>query len=87
MKLKLENQQGDKDMMDFGYGGAWLMILWAFLFIIFWGAVITLIIWAIRRYSGRSYTQQNPMDIARARYAKGEISKEQFEQIKKDLGG
>jgi len=74
-------------MMDFGYGGVWLMFLWAFLFIIFWAAVIALIIWAIRRFSGRNGTAQNPMDIARARYAKGEISKEQFEQIKKDLGG
>lgn len=79
-------------MMDFGYGGVWLMVLWAFLFIIFWAAVIALIIWAIRRFSRRdsetNYAlKQTPLDIAKERYAKGEISKEQFEQIKKDLGG
>jgi putative membrane protein len=74
-------------MMNFGYGGVWMMVLWAFLFIIFWAAVITLIIWAIRRFSGRNGTAQSPLDIARTRYAKGEINREQFEQIKKDLGG
>ncbi len=28
----------------------------------------------------------DPLDIARARYARGEISKEEFEEIKRDLG-
>jgi putative membrane protein len=87
MKLKLSNQQGDKNMMDWGYGGVWMMFFGAFLFIIFWAAVITLVIWAIRKYSGHTGAGQNPMDIARTRYAKGEINREQFEQIKKDLGG
>jgi len=30
---------------------------------------------------------QTPLDIAKARYARGEISHEQFEQLKRDLGG
>jgi putative membrane protein len=60
--------------------------------IVFWGIVIALIVWAIKRLSGSSSStmptnppQQTPLDIAKARYARGEISKEQFEQIKKDL--
>jgi putative membrane protein len=31
--------------------------------------------------------KQDPPDIAKERYARGEIIKEQFEQIKKDLQG
>jgi putative membrane protein len=40
--------------------------------------------WFLRH--SESATKQSPLDIARERYAKGEITKEQFEQIKKDLG-
>ncbi|MER3458966.1 MAG: SHOCT domain-containing protein, partial [Chloroflexota bacterium] len=29
---------------------------------------------------------QTPFDILKARYAKGEISKEQFEEMKRNLG-
>ena len=31
--------------------------------------------------------EHSPMDIARERYARGEISREEFEQLRKDLGG
>jgi len=63
-----------------GYG-VWMVI--------FWVIVIGLIIWAVTSYtSGRgpeTGSKKDALDIARERYAKGEISKEQFEQIKKDL--
>jgi putative membrane protein len=77
-------------MMDGWYFGGWMMLVWAFIFIIFWAAVITLIIWAIRKFNSRtnepaSSMRQNPLDIARERYAKGEITKEQFDQLKRDL--
>ena len=58
--------------------------------ILFWGAIIALIVWAIRRTTGHHINRmdtRSPLDIAKERYAKGEITKEQFEQLKKDLTG
>lgn len=61
------------------FGGLWLLL--------FWGGLIALIIWGITRISRRNGTppKQGPLDVAKERYAKGEISREEFEQIKKDL--
>ena len=55
------------------------------------GGLIALVVWSITRLvrrggcCSRSTTKQSPIDIVKERYAKGEITKEQFEQIKKDL--
>jgi putative membrane protein len=69
-----------------GWGMMGLGILWM---VIVWGAIIALIVWGIRRLGRTSYRTDtgSPLDIARERYAKGEITREQFEQIKKDLMG
>jgi putative membrane protein len=79
----------DETMMNFGYGGGWMFVLGGFLFIVFWAVIISLIIWAIRKYTGSTgnISSKSPLDIAKERYAKGEITKEQFEQLKKDLTG
>jgi putative membrane protein len=62
---------------------------------VFWlvivAGIVLLVVWAVRTASGRG-TGSAPqgadaLEIARRRYASGEISKEQFEQLKKDLGG
>jgi putative membrane protein len=57
------------------------------LFVLFFGGIIALIVWAVVRLTKRDtpVVTQTPLDIAKERYAKGEINKEQFEQIKKDL--
>ena len=62
----------------------WGMIVWA---VVFWGGLIALIVWAVRKLTERSSstTKSDPMDIAKERYAKGEISRAEFEQIKNDL--
>lgn len=57
--------------------------------IIFWAAVIFGIVMLLNRYARRSDPNQtvvqDPIDIAKIRYAKGEITKEEFLQLKKDL--
>jgi len=55
--------------------------------IIFGAGFIALIVWAITRLGkgDGSATRSNALEIAKERYAKGEISREEFEQMKKDL--
>ena len=68
-------------------GMGWWMVFGGIWMVIFWGGLIALIIWGISRLTGRdtSDKKQNPLDIARERYARGEISREEYEQLKKDL--
>jgi putative membrane protein len=74
-------------MMGYLLGGGWLWMVFGFLFfILFWGAVIWLIVWAVRKATGhKGPPSESALEIAKMRYARGEINKEQFEQIKKDL--
>ncbi len=73
-------------MNGYGYDPAfgWVMMLfWGVLFII----AILVTVRLVRGYDhhyGRSH-RHAALDIAKERYAKGEIDKEQFEQLKKDL--
>ena len=62
-----------------GIGGLWMLI--------FWGGLIALVIWGIMRLTRRndSAPKRDPLDMAKGRYARGEVSREEFEQIKKDL--
>ena len=68
----------------FGAAMGWWMIL---LTVVFWGGLIALIVWGIKKLTerGDSIPKRNPLEVAKERYAKGEISREEFEQIKKDL--
>jgi len=69
-------------------GPGWgMMGLGFILMIIFWAVVIGLVVWGVRHYTRRqnNSTNDSAIEIARQRYAKGEITKEQFEQLKKDL--
>ncbi len=59
--------------------------------VVFWGVIVALAVWGIRKLTERGSSGPNgpekrdPLDIAKARYARGEISKEEFQQIKEDL--
>jgi putative membrane protein len=72
-------------------GMGWWMVFGSILMLAFWGGVIALVVWGIRNLTGRGDTgsnpteKRNPLDIAKERYARGEIPREEFDQIKKDL--
>lgn len=69
-------------MMDgfFGIGLGWIV----------WLIIIVVIVWVVFQFksdnSGHYYkSSESPLDILKKRYANGEISKEEFERMKKDL--
>ncbi len=81
-------------MMGLGFFGIGMLVM-----VLFWVAVIGGGIWLVMtlarggqgQSASRSLTTgapagQTPLDILKARYAKGEITKEQFEAMRHDLG-
>lgn len=79
-------------MGNFGFGG---MLLGGLIMLIFWGSMIAVTVIAVRAVwnsgSGRSGSpspsDDAAIEIAKQRYASGDISREEFLEIKKDLGG
>ncbi len=65
----------------FGYGG---MFMWL-IFMIVLGVAVYFIIQASKAKDGAGQTQDTALDILKKRYARGEITKEEFDRMKKDL--
>lgn len=73
-------------MMDYGiYSGYGIMGLIGFIFWILIIAGIVLLIKSLWEGGGAKCGHESALDILKKRYANGEISKEEFEEIKKDL--
>ncbi len=74
--------------MGFGMMGGFGLIGWLFNLLVIVGVVV-LIVWAVQRFSapgGGSSNTQSPREILQARYARGEITREQYQEMMKDLG-
>lgn len=73
-------------MTGFGSFGLFLMV-------VFWGALIFLVIWLVKAFfpGGQSTDRgavgrtRSPMEILDERYAHGEITREQYETMKRDI--
>lgn len=54
--------------------------------------IIVLVIWAVRKFSSnvlnlnQGASTQSPREILQARYARGEITREQYQQMLNDIG-
>lgn len=74
-------------MGNYGYGmmGSGGMFLGLIFWIIIIVGVYLLIKYLIEQNKVRSSEEKSAMDIAKERYAKGEITEEEFEEIKKRL--
>jgi len=78
-------------MWETPIGMGWWMAFGGIWMVVFWGGLIALIVWGIKKLVERPGSKldadekHQPLDIARERYAKGEISRDEFEQIKRDL--
>lgn len=74
-------------MINWGNYGWGMGFGWILMFL-FWALVILGIVYivqAISRGPGQSGTEDTSLDILKKRYAKGEITKEEFERMKDDL--
>jgi putative membrane protein len=75
---------GWRPMMHFAYFGYGGMFMGMLLIVIL---VVAAIYWFAREAKSKpkSLSGETPLDILKKRYAAGEITKEQFESMKKDL--
>lgn len=77
-------------MMGYGFDGGALMWIWMLGGLLVMVGLVVLIVWAVVAVSrgGQSREPERPtaLDILRERYARGEITQQEFEQAKKTLG-
>ena len=74
-------------MMGYGWMSGFGLFGMIFSLVVIVGIVV-LVVWAVNRMTARgnySAGGQSPREILQARYARGEITREQYQEILKDL--
>jgi len=83
-----ETQPGpSQPQMTYDHGDFWSgwWIIMSIVMVLFWGGVLGIAVWGIRRFTEDKGRDRSPLDIAKERLARGEISKEEFDRIRGDL--
>ena len=77
-------------MWDGHDGMGWWMLFGSIWFVVFWGLIIWAVVTMVSKLGGDQSRQapreESPLDIAKRRYARGEISKEEYDRLRADLG-
>ncbi len=71
-------------MSDYGWGGM------GFGMLLFWGSLIVGVVMLVKCSMGSGFCrnreqEKSALDILKERYARGEIRREEFDQMKRDL--
>jgi len=68
-------------------GMGWWMLWGGTMMVLLWAAIIGGAVWLVARLGGdrRDERRESALDIARRRYASGELTRDEFDQVRKDL--
>ncbi len=76
-------------------GMGWWMLWGGLMMFVFWGGIVALVIWAVQSLSGHEARHdrrseagaptRTPLDILKERYARGDIGRDEFARISRDL--
>ena len=66
---------------------AWWMLIGMAWSVIFWGGIVLLAVWGIRALGRRQQVpgHPDPLAVVKERYARGEITREQYQEMRSDL--
>ena len=64
--------------------GGWIGLIFNLAILV---GIVVLIVWAVKRFTSGNVSSggQTPREIAQARYARGEITRDQYQQLLQDL--
>lgn len=76
-------------MMGYGGGWGWMWSVSSLAMLLFWVALVLAVVWLTRALSPaeRRGERDTPLAVLRRRYAAGEITQADFEQVRRALGG
>lgn len=72
-------------MWGYHDGMGWWMVLGGFWSVVFVIAVVWLVVWTANRGVPSQPPREDPLEIAKRRLARGEISKEEFDELKRAI--
>lgn len=66
-------------------GMGWWMLFGSVWFVVFWGFIVWFFARIFRRSGSRETWEESALEILKRRYARGEISKEEYEAMQRDI--